>query len=516
MKITKRLVAVLFMSLVFACAAYGVEITDFSQITDMNGTYELVSDVIIPSDFSYVGTESAPFTGSFDGKGHKVTGSYSSIFGYTDGAKIKNIKSEASLVSDTYFGGIVAVAEGKTVIEGCTFSGNVTVDNGGMYSIGGGIVGLAGDKATVQNCNADVTLSVTDKPYVLTFGGIAGENRGDVLYCRSFGSIVSNSDKYKINLGGIIGENSGKTEGCANFAETGGRVTIEAATLLTGGIVGFNNEGSIVRAVNFGKISGKGNSIYPAYLGGIVGMNQNGTVENAKNEAVVNAVRAFAGGIAGFNLGNKDASSVCDVLNEGVVLKIDSVAGGITAVSAVTDHKEGAASVKYALNYSSDKAIAQNGADTSEIYNMGEADGVSTAVTADSLKKNGIPALEAHKNIWVNNTEISALPDILITGDDSKAQIIASNIGDSGDMAYYLYSPDSSGYAKAFTAVYYNGSRYISMDYIEKVPTETYARLKASDIPEGTTRIKFIAFAETFGTAFKPAEVISAEISYTK
>ena len=54
------------------------------------------------------------------------------------------------------------------------------------------------------------------------------------------------------------------------------------------------------------------------------------------------------------------------------------------------------------------------------------------------------------------------------------------------------------------------------MDYVEKTPYEMYARLKASEIPDDTTRIKFIAFAEAFGTAFKPSEVVSAETEYKK
>ena len=116
----------------------------------------------------------------------------------------------------------------------------------------------------------------------------------------------------------------------------------------------------------------------------------------------------------------------------------------------------------------------------------------------------------------MNNTEISALPDMLVVRDKSKAQLIVSNAGDNGEIAYFLYSPDALGYAKAFAAVYYNGSRYISMDYIEKAPSEMYAKLKASNIPEGTTRIKFMAFAEVFGKAFKPSEVVTAEIEYNK
>lgn len=517
MRITTRFMAVLLTAFVLMLCVYAVEITDFSQITDMNGVYELAADATIPSDFSPIGTESAPFRGSLDGKGFSVTGSYSSIFGYTNGAKIRNINvTGAVLVSDTYFGGIVSIADGKTVIENCTFSGGVTVNTNDMYAIGGGIAGLVQKNVQINNCTSYVTLSVTNKPYMLSFGGIAGENKGSISVCTSIGGIIAASDKYKINLGGIAGENSGSITGCVNKAEIGGSVANDAAILYAGGIAGFNNEGDIVRAVNLGNISGEGLSIYPVYIGGIAGMNQNGSIDTAKNTAVLSITRSFAGGIAGFNFGNKTSATIKDVLNAGDIIKSDSVAGGIVSVSAQTEERGSYALIKYALNLSADKAVAVYSGEAFEIYNMGEADGVSNAVTIENMKTDGIPELETHKDFWVNNTEISALPDLLVAGDASKAQIIPSGKGDTGDVAYYLYSPDSSGYAKAFAAVYYNGSRYISMDYIEKTPTETYARLKASDIPEGTTRIKFIAFAKNFGETFKPAMVINAEIEYTK
>ncbi len=506
-------IAVMYVLAFSICA---VEISDFSQITDMNGTYELTGDVTLISEFSPIGSESKPFTGSFDGKAHKVSGSYSSIFAYTDGANIKNIKAEASLVSDTYFGGIVAVAEGKTVVEGCTFSGSVTVDDGGMYNIGGGIAGFAAKDTVIRNCGADVTLTVSDNPYELTFGGIAGVNEGSVKYCYSGGALTASSDKYKVSIGGISGVNSGCITGCFNEADIDGSITKEASQMFAGGITGINRDGVIERAGNLGNVNGNGYSVYPAYAGGIAGMNLNGKIDMAKNSAGISALHSFAGGIAGFSLGHKKKTIIADALNMGVVSGLDSVTGGIVSANTVTAEDGSEASIEYALNINSNKAVAENQGETSEIYNMGEADGVSTTVTVDGLKKDGIPALEKHDGIWVNNTEISALPDMLVVRDERTAQLIASNTGDGGDVAYYLYSPDASGYAKAFTAVYFNGSRYLSMDYVEKAPTEMYARLKATDIPEGTTRIKFIAFSETFGVSFKPAEVLSTEIAYTK
>ena len=520
MKNTIKLVSVILLAIVAAFGVSAVEITDFSQITDMEGIYELVSDITIPSDFTPIGSESEPFAGTLDGKGHKVTGSYSSIFGYTRAATIKNINIEnAKLEADTVFGGITAVAGERTKIYNCSFEGDVTVDNDGTYVIGGGIAGVIEKYASVENCYSDVTLSVTERPYALSFGGIAGENDGRISYCYTDGFISSDSDKYRVCLGGMAGKNrdNGFIIGCFNNAAVSGKVTAEASQIFAGGIAGVNSESCYIeRCGNTGKITGEGYLVYPAYTGGIVGLNINGAVKIVKNTAVITTVRAIAGGIAGMNLSNGAHAYINDTLNSGAVIKHDSVVGGITALNSVIEKNGTTVYVRYALNLNSNKAVAENQGETAEIYNMGESDGVSTAVTADGLKTDGIPSLENHDKIWVNNTEISALPDMLVVGDERKAQLIASNIGDGGDVAYYLYSPDASGYAKAFTAVYFNGSRYLSMDYVEKAPTEMYARLKATDIPEGTTRIKFIAFAETFGASFKPAEVLSTEIAYTK
>ena len=513
----KTIFSALVISLMYFTVS-AVNISDLSQITDMEGTYELTEDVVLGENFISIGTKDEPFKGKLDGNGHTVTGTYSSIFGYTYCAEIKNINVvNANLKSDMLFGGIAAVAGDRTEIQNCTFEGSVTVDEDGMYAIGGGIAGI--NKGEIENCFTDVKLNVIKRPYVLSFGGVAGENDGYILYCMSDGVISSDSDKYKVNLGGIAGENNGNgfIDGCFNEANVSGKIISEASQLFIGGIAGVNHESCYIdRCANLAEISGKGIGIYPAYVGGVIGLNANGAVDTVKNTAVIRPVRSFAGGIAGMNISNGAFAYINDSYNTGEIIKHDSITGGITAVNSTVSKNETTAYIRYALNLTSDKAVAKNNAETDEIYNIGAEDGASVSVTAADLKENGIPSLEKHDKIWVNNTEISALPDMLVVRDRSKAQLIVSNTGDDGDIAYYLYSPDASGYAKAFAAVYYNGSRYVSMDYVEKTPYEMYARLKASDIPDGTTRIKFIAFAEAFGTAFKPSEVVSAETEYKK
>ena len=513
----KRLTFILALIFCLVLSAGAIEISDFSEITDMSESYELMGDVVIDEDFSPIGSEKAPFTGTFDGKGHTVSGgSYSSIFAFTNGAEIRNLNVvDVTVTSDSVFGGIVGKASGSTVIENCNFSGSLSVQTGGTYGIGGGIAGIVGKNATVVNCGANVTLAVSIKPYLLNVGGIAGQNFGTVKMCVAEGSLSAVSDKYRINLGGIVGENKGVIEGCFNNVAVTGSISTHSATISVGGIAGANNEGVIERTANLALVSGTGINLYPAYIGGITGINVNGKVDVSKNISNLTAEKTFAGGIAGFNLGHKDKAQISDVLNSGEIAKNDSITGGITAQSSSTSEENSSAAVKYALNISDSKAINKNGDEADYLYSTGTSDGISEEVTEDELKADGIEALEEHRGYWVNNIAVSALPDLLVVSDTSTPELIVSNSGDEG-VAYYLYSPSGMTYARSFTAVYYAGTKYLDMAYIESTPTEAYARLIADEIPDGTTRIKFIAFSGTFDTYFKPAEVKSVEIAYSK
>ena len=517
MKKSVKLVLFALLFLFMTVSVLGEEISDLAQITDLDGTYELTKDIAVPENFTPIGSEENPFTGTFDGKDFTITLSgASSLFGCVADAEINNVRVEGLIDADSVFGGVVALAKGSTVISGCTFKGSVDLNLNDTYVIGGGIAGLVDKKAVIENCSAEVNLTVSKTPYLFNFGGIAGENLGSISLCNSDGKFTCSSDKYKINIGGIAGTNYGKLSGCFNQASIIGSLAAESSQLCLGGIAGTNDGGTIERCANLGVVCGTGIAIYPVYVGGIAGINVNGSIKITKNSAGLSVTRAFAGGIAGYSIGNSGNALVENSFNMGSITKLDSLAGGITAWVNTTAAKDSLASVSYALNVSGDAAVAKNSGSYSDIYSTGVSDGVSVLVTADELKKNGIPQLENTKDFWVNNSDISALPDLLVVYNPDSAELVASNKGEENTVAYYLYSPYSGTYAKAFTAVYYNGDRYLGMSYTEKTPDEKYARLTADKIPENTTRIKLIAFAETFGTIFKPSEIKSVEFDYNK
>ena len=111
---------------------------------DLSRNYVLDNDIDLSSiaNWTPIGTENAPFTGTFDGNGHSIKGlyinasdsNYQGLFGYVDSGTVKNLTVSGS-VSGTgdYVGSVVGWNNGGTV-ENCCNTGEVS---GGDVSAGG-------------------------------------------------------------------------------------------------------------------------------------------------------------------------------------------------------------------------------------------------------------------------------------------------------------------------------------------------------------------------------------------
>lgn len=139
-----------------------IQITSLSDITDMNGKYQLTADV------SGVSSSLGEFKGTLDGGLHKIIGSSAPLFASTDGAIIRNIIFEDVNISsgdtDGDAGAVTSKAKGATRIYNCGIlptsverddKGKIT----GFYgsSVGGtgnvgGLVGTLSGTARVINC----------------------------------------------------------------------------------------------------------------------------------------------------------------------------------------------------------------------------------------------------------------------------------------------------------------------------------------------------------------------------
>lgn len=258
----------------------GTQLLLFQSI--VNGTYsstqtanpaacaELTDNIDMRSiaNFAPIGTQEHPYTGTFNGNSHSISGlsvsgsDYVGLFGYVKGATIQNINlcdSKITATGNYAAGGIVGFATNAAKIENCS-TNNIRIDAANSRHIGG-IIGYGEDSTRISNCTNTSTLAGT-----YNVGGIAGSLNG---------SSITNSG------------NSG------DLPATG-------ANGCVGGIVGFTRDGQISTCYNTGEITGSSK----ADVGGIVGLSEHSlsSISDCYNVGAVHGGR-LTGGIAGSAIG---------------------------------------------------------------------------------------------------------------------------------------------------------------------------------------------------------------------
>lgn len=206
------------------------ELLQFRDAVNNGGTYKgvdgadgfsgkyltLKADDIDLSDAIWfpIGTNTAPFKGTFNGNNFEINGlvtdessNNQGFFGYLDGATVESLHIGSGTVKGAEnVAAICANANNSTIIRYCTnnasVSGNKTV---------AGICAL--NNATVSNCiNTGFIKPVSSA--VENVGGIVGQNNGTVQYCVNAGLIEASQG------GGIAGinANGASITSCLNVA----------------------------------------------------------------------------------------------------------------------------------------------------------------------------------------------------------------------------------------------------------------------------------------------------------
>ncbi len=239
----------------------------------------------LENDIDLTGTEFTPiavFTGTFDGKGHTISGFTLAesgkdfgLFRYVEeGAVIRNLTVSGDICPEgsmEHIGGIAGTNRGR--IEKCVFQGTLTAKK-----TAGGIAGYNAPEGVIADCTNQGTLTVTKQG-----GGIAGRTEGTINYSDNKGNINASSqtvseiigeqpsitldfsslgtDEKKINyIGGIAGTSSGQIFSCSNS----GQVGYQHTGYNIGGIVGYH-QGKTENCTNNGQVYGRKN------IGGIAG-----------------------------------------------------------------------------------------------------------------------------------------------------------------------------------------------------------------------------------------------------
>lgn len=258
-------------------------------------TVRLTTDITLSGTWTPIGTQAKPFSGTFEGDGHSISG----------------LNVDASTNSAGLFG---YVKDGK--VHNLRVSGTVTTTEDNAGGITGSLIG-----GTVENCIFDGTVS--GKGYV---GGIAGSTgksqsiTGQIAGCHTKGNVTAT-----VVAGGIAGANFDITiTNCYSEAE------VTATNMAAGGIAGQNNGSAITHCYATGAISTKERG------GGIVGYSYRSTVTDCI--ALNPSIKRTSGTDVNFGriVGNKDSGTVtnCGAFS-GMTIKDanGSFTGGSTSVA---------------------------------------------------------------------------------------------------------------------------------------------------------------------------------------
>jgi hypothetical protein len=243
-------------------------------------------------EWTAIGRDAARFKGTFDGAGHvisklvinKFNASYQGLFGYIDGAAIKNLGLEdVNVTGQSYVGGVAGWVENNGSIENCYSAGNVTGSNN-------------------------------------TVGGVAGYLLSSIVSgCYSAGNVTGAG-----NVGGVVGGVSGSIE---NSYSTG---NVTGTSTGVGGVVGSVDSGIIQNCYSTGNVSGTSVGV-----GGVAGqVASSGNVTNcaALNPAVMATIQAGrVAGITSVSLSGNAAWSGMNVTGDTVTDNSDKDGAGITA-----------------------------------------------------------------------------------------------------------------------------------------------------------------------------------------
>ena len=205
---------------------YQIDVEDFVDHANTPEGASLHYKVIAtePLDFSGTDPITQPFSGTFDGGTHPLTGLTHPLFDTVDGGVVKNVtlKNVAVSSSADYVGAIAGIAQGYSRIYNCGILPNDATFPEGIHptvtttgSCAGGIVGKLDGDSRVINCYsyADVSAStyaagiVGQNTYASTAevsGGKYTKLKTAVVNCMFYGNITDGTNQYGVYGGELI------------------------------------------------------------------------------------------------------------------------------------------------------------------------------------------------------------------------------------------------------------------------------------------------------------------------
>ncbi|UWU91942.1 MBG domain-containing protein [Bradyrhizobium sp. CB1015] len=304
-----------------------------------------------------IGDISSYFSGIFDGLGHRISNltinrpssDNIGLFGYIDGATIRNVGLEGgSVTGNNSVGGLVG-SSGLWIYAGTSSVAPNTISNvyntGNVTGSGAIVGGLVGDAyiTTISNAYATGTIS--------SYGSAGG------LVGRAVASSVSNSyatgnvSAVGEGAGGLIGYNIGVWMGPGPADYAIGTVSHSYATgnvsggFNVGGLLGYSNLGRITDSYATGNVSGTGAiGGSGTSAGGLVGFTSYSQIERSYATGNVSGLDAVGGLVGGNWYGGTVSQSYATGNVSGTSLVGGLVGHSNEAVSVLDSYATGAVS----------------------------------------------------------------------------------------------------------------------------------------------------------------------------
>ena len=250
--------------------------------------------VVLNANINLLGTDFhgiPTFGGTFDGKGHTISGLTLSgqgdrygLFRYLQkGAVVQNLGVTGICDysgSQKELGGIVGHNDGT--VRSCTFSGTVR----GKSTVGG-IVGLNTENGAVISCKSGGIVLGAE-----SVGGIVGINNGMVSGCENRSMVNTTDEEYDLSSIGIDSDIQSTVENWLMAYQNDEKI-VSGGITDAGGIVGYS-DGVLQGCKNYGNV---GYAHIGYNVGGVVGR-QSGYLLGCENHGVING-RKDVGGIVG-------------------------------------------------------------------------------------------------------------------------------------------------------------------------------------------------------------------------
>ncbi len=337
---------------------------------DLGGLHALANDIDGIGALTALGNTDTPFSGTFAGLGHTLSG-YSidgngqdnqGLFGVIDSAVIRNLRVNGSSVSGgDHVGLLVGRAIDSQILssrieggEGSTVNGHLRV--GGMIGSASGsdVVSQSSEwSVTVANATVNIAGSADNAG-----GGLVGAMEGGTLSSVTTSNTVNANGEGASDIGGLVGRANdvhiGSSSSSATLVTRTGQERIGGLVgrQIGGGIVGSHASGVIETSIGLAHVGGLvghsiGGSISQSYrnaldvsghqldrIGGLVGWSEGGTISASFLNGQLTASGWDVGGLVGFNDGGLIHNE--SHLRAGVTVSNSTNVGGLAGMNTGT------------------------------------------------------------------------------------------------------------------------------------------------------------------------------------